>query len=133
MNKQVIKLQDGKEPPYRPIYSLAPVELETLKMYIEIHLKTGFIWPFKSPAVTLILFNKKPDDSLLFSVNYWSLNNFTIKKQYPLPFIGEALDRLGRAKQFTHLNLTSAYHQMRIKEGDKWNTVFRTWYSHLEY
>ena len=43
INKHAIKLQDGKQPPYGPIYSLGPMELETLKTYIETHLKTGFI------------------------------------------------------------------------------------------
>ena len=47
--------------------------------------------------------------------------------------IGESLDRLGRAKRFTQLDLTSAYHQMRIKEGDEWKTAFRTRYGHFEY
>ena len=35
INKYAIELQDDKQPPYRPIYSLAPVELESLKTYIE--------------------------------------------------------------------------------------------------
>ena len=43
INEHAIELQDGKQPPYGPIYSLGPVELETLKTYIETHLKTGFI------------------------------------------------------------------------------------------
>ena len=42
-----------------------------------------------------------------------------IKNQYPLPLIGELLDRLGRAKRFIQLDLTSVYHQMRIRKGDK--------------
>ena len=29
INKHAIELQDGKQPPYGPIYSLGPVELET--------------------------------------------------------------------------------------------------------
>ena len=45
INEHAIKLQDGKQPPYGPIYSLGPVELETLKIYIKTHLKTGFIRP----------------------------------------------------------------------------------------
>ncbi len=56
-----------------------------------------------------------------------------IKNRYLLPLIGESLDQLGRAKWFTLLNLTSAYHRMRIQEGDKWKTVFCTTYSHFEY
>ena len=43
MNEHVIELIDGKQSPYRPIYTLSSVELETLKVYIEIHLKTRFI------------------------------------------------------------------------------------------
>ena len=133
INEHVIKLQDGKQPPYGPIYSLGLVELETLKTYIEIYLKTGFIQPFKSPAGAPILFDKKPDGNLWLCVDYRGLNNLTIKNRYPLPLIGEALDRLGRAKRFTQLDLTSAYHRMRIREGDEWKTAFRTWYGHFKY
>ncbi len=43
MNEHVIELIDGKQSPYKPIYALSPVELETLKTYIKTHLKTGFI------------------------------------------------------------------------------------------
>ena len=110
INKHVIKLQDGKQAPYRPIYSLGPMELETLKTYIKIHLKTRFIWPSNSLAGVPILFDKKPDGSLWLCVDYQGLNNLTIKNRYPLPLIGKALDRLGRAKQFSQLDLTSAYY-----------------------
>ena len=89
INKHAIKLQDGKQPPYGLIYSLRPVELETLKTYIETHLKTGFILSFKSPANAPILFDKKPDDSLWLYVNYRGFNNLTIKNQYLLPLIDE--------------------------------------------
>ena len=114
INKHAIELVEGKQPPYSPIYSLGPVELETLKAYIETHLKTGFIRPSKSPAGAPILFDKKPDGSLRLCVDYRGLNNLTIKNRYPLPLIGESLDRLGRAKRFTQLDLTSAYYRMRI-------------------
>ena len=43
INKHVIKLQKNKQLPYRSIYNLGPVELETLKSYIKTHLKTEFI------------------------------------------------------------------------------------------
>ena len=133
LNEYVINLENGKQPPYGPIYSLGPVELETLKTYIETHLKTGFIRPSKSPAGAPILFDKKPDGSLRLCVDYRGLNNLTIKNRYPLPLIGESLDWLGQAKRFTQLDLTSAYHRMRIKEGDEWKTAFRTRYGHFEY
>ena len=119
MNEHAIKLEEDKQPPFGPIYSLGPVELETLKTYIETNLANGFIRPSKSPAGAPILFDRKPDGSLRLCVDYRGLNNLTIKNRYPLPLIGESLDRLGRAKQFTQLDLTNAYHQIRICESNE--------------
>ena len=98
INKHAIELIKGKQLPYRLIYALIPVELETLKAYIKTHLKTGFIRPFKSPASVSISFDKKLDNSLHLCINYQDLINLIIKNQYPLPFISESLDQLGRAK-----------------------------------
>ena len=127
INDYAIELvEDCQQPPYGPIYSLRPVELETLKAYIETNLANGFIRPSKSPAGAFILFDQKSDGFLQLCVNYQGLNNLTIKNRYPLPLIKESLDRLGRAKQFTQLDLTSVYHRMRIREGDEWKTAFRT-------
>ena len=125
-NEHAIELEKGKQPPYGPIYSLGPVELETLKTYIETNLANGFIQASKSPAGAPIVFVCKANGSFCLCVDYQGLNNLTIKNWYPLPLIGESLDRLGRAKRFTQLDLTSAYHRMRIKEGDEWKTAFRT-------
>ncbi len=70
MNEYAIELIDGKQPPYGPIDALSQVELETLKIYIETHLKTRFIQPSKSPVGAPILFEKKPDGSLCLCVDY---------------------------------------------------------------
>ncbi len=133
MNKHAIKLIEGKQPPYGPIYTLSLVELKTLKTYIKTHWKTGFIQHSKSPARAPILFNKKLDDSLRLCVDYQGLNDLTIKNRYFLLLIGEALNCLGRAKQFTQLDLTSTYHWMRIREDDECKTAFHTRYEYFKY
>ena len=119
LNEHAIDLCDGKQPPYGLIYSLGPMELKSLKTYIETHLNNEFIQPSKSPAGATILFDKNPDGSFHLCVDYWGLNNPTIKNQYPLPLIGKSLDRLGQVKRLIQLDLTSAYHWMRIKEGNE--------------
>ena len=101
LNEHAINLENVKQPPYKPIYSLGPVRLETLKNYIETHLKTVFIQPSKSPADAPILFDKKPNGSFRLCVDYWDPNNLTIKNRYPLPLIEESLNRLGQVKKFT--------------------------------
>ena len=133
INEYAIELEEGKQPLFGLIYSLGPVELETLKTYIKINLANGFIRPSKSPAGAPILFDRKPDGSLRLCVDYRGLNNITIKNRYPLPLIGESLDWLGRARRFTQLDLTNAYYWMRIREGDKWKTAFWTQYGHFKY
>ena len=126
-NNHAIELVNGcQQPPYGSIYSLRLVGLEILKAYIKTNLTYGFIRPCKSPAGAPILFDRKSDSFLRLCVNYRGLNNLTIKNQYPLSLIGESLDRLRRAKQFTQLDFTSAYHQMRTCKRDEWKTAFRT-------
>lgn len=95
INKHAIKPDERKRPPYSLIYSQDSVELETLKAYIKTNLKTGFIWPSISPAGALILLNKKSDNSLHLCVNYWSLNNLTIKNRYFFLLISKSSNRLG--------------------------------------
>ena len=70
INDHTIELVEGQQPPYGPIYSLGPVELETLKAYIETNLANGFIRPSKSLAGAPILFDRKSDGSLRLCVNY---------------------------------------------------------------
>ena len=43
INEHIIKLNGNKPLLYRPIYSLKPVEHETLKTYIKINLANSFI------------------------------------------------------------------------------------------
>ena len=70
LNEYTINPEYNKQPPYRLIYSLDPLELETLKTYIKTHLETRFTRYSKSSTGAPILFNKKPDGSLLLCVNY---------------------------------------------------------------
>lgn len=128
-----IDLVEGKQPPYGPIYSLSETELTVLRAYLDTHLANGFIRPSTSPAGAPILFVPKANGTLRLCVDYRGLNNLTIKNRYPLPLVGESLDRLGRAKQYTQLDLTAAYNRIRIKEGDEWKSAFRTRYGHFEY
>ena len=68
------------------------MELEILKAYIKNNMVNGFIRPSKSPAGALILFDKKPDASLILCIDYRDFNNLTIKNQYPLLIIGKLLN-----------------------------------------
>ena len=70
INNHAIELVENQQPPYGTIYSLRPVELETLKAYIETNLANGFIKPSKSPVGAPILFDQKSDNALRLCVDY---------------------------------------------------------------
>jgi hypothetical protein len=125
---QAIDLEPGCKIRYGRIYNLSEVELKTLKACIETDLPNGFIQRSSSPAAAPILCAKKKDGGLRLCVDYRALNSATIKNWYPIPLISEMLDRLRGAWIFTKLNLQNAYHLMRITEGDKYKTAFRTRY-----
>ena len=101
INNHTLKLEDGKQPPYKPIYSLGPVKLKTLKTYIKINLANGFIQLLKYPTSAPILFICKSNNSLQLYISYWGLNNLTNKNQYRVPLIGKSLNWLRQAKHFT--------------------------------
>lgn len=56
INKHAINLEPDKQLPYRPIYSLGPIELKTFKTYIKTNLVSKFIRLSKSPAGAPIFF-----------------------------------------------------------------------------
>ena len=96
-----------------------------LQAYIETNLANGFIRLSKLPTGAPILFDQKSDKSLQLYIDYGELNNLMIKNQYPLPLVRELLKKLEKTRRFTQLNLTSVYHQIRIRKRDKWKTAFR--------
>ena len=59
INNHAIELVNGQQLLYGPIYSLEPIELETLKVYIEINLANRFIRLSKLLAEAFIFFDRK--------------------------------------------------------------------------
>jgi hypothetical protein len=128
-----IVVQDDKQPPFGPLYRLSEPELAELRRYLDENLRKGFIRRSGSPAGAPILFVKKKSGELRLCVDYRGLNAVSVKDRYPLPLIGELLDRLRGATVFTKIDLRSAYNLVRIAAGDEWKTAFRTRYGQYEY
>nr|GEX20174.1 reverse transcriptase domain-containing protein [Tanacetum cinerariifolium] len=80
-----------------------------------------------------VLFVKKKDGALRMCIHYIELNKLTIKNRYPLPRIDDLFDQLQGACCFSKIDLRPGYHQLRVREEDIPNTVFRTRYTHFEF
>ncbi|QRW22961.1 Retrotransposable element Tf2 protein [Rhizoctonia solani] len=115
-----------------PLYSMTDAESATLKDWLRDELKMGKIRPSKSSISSLVMFVPKKDGSRCLVVDYRRLNNRTKKNVYPLPRPDNLMAQLRGTKVFTKLDLRWGYNNIRVKEGDKWKTVFRTKYGLYE-
>ncbi len=128
-----IDLLPGTSPPKGRLYSLCRPEREAMERYIHDSLVAGIIRPSSSPAGVGFFFVEKKDGSLRPCIDYQGLNDITVKNRYPLPLMSSAFELLQGATIFTKLDLRSAYHLVRIREGDEWKTAFNTHTGHFEY
>jgi hypothetical protein len=108
-------------------------ELVELKKQIAELQAKGFIWPSSSPWGAPILFVEKNDGTQRMCVDYWSLNEVTIKNKYPLLGIEDLFDQMKGASAFSKIDLRSGYHQLKIRESDIPKTAFCTRYGLYEY
>jgi hypothetical protein len=67
-------------------------ELQELKAYINKNIKKGFIRLSELLARYPVMFVPKKNRKLRLCVDFWKLNNITIKNRYPLPNIRELQD-----------------------------------------
>ena len=107
-----IELIPGAQPIARAPYKMAPSEALELKNQLTQLLEQGFIQPSISPWGAPVLFQKKKNGTFRLCIDFRGLNQCTIKNKYPLPRIDKLLDRLGKAKVFSKIDLRSGYYQV---------------------
>ena len=122
-----LREENGKSltPPWGPMYNMSREELLVLRKTLTDLLEKGWIRPSHSPAAAPVLFAKKNNGGLRLCVDYRGLNAITVPDRYPLPLFKETLRQLSKAKWFSKLDVKSAFHRIRIREGDEWMTAFR--------
>ena len=76
------------------------------------------------PQTSPVYFVAKKDGTWRMVQDYQHVNQWMIKNGYPLSLITDILDRVGKRKVFTKLDLRWGYNNVRIKEGDEWKAAF---------
>jgi hypothetical protein len=89
-----IRIKEGKELPFGPIYHLSEKELGALREYLDHMLKQGKITKSNMNMGAPIIFVLKGNGKFRLRVDYRGLNVVTIKDPYPLPLINELRDRV---------------------------------------
>ncbi|TFY79332.1 hypothetical protein EWM64_g4682 [Hericium alpestre] len=119
-----IDLKPEAEPHSAKAYPMAPHELKELDKFLEENLRKGYIRESKSPWAAPFFFISKKDGKLCPVQDYRELNKHTIRNKYPLPLIGELIDKLKGAKVFSKFDLWWGYNNVHIKEGDEYKAAF---------
>ena len=114
-------------------HRMAPVELQKLKVQLQELLDKGFIRPSTSPWGAPVLFAKKKDRTLRLCIDYRQLKRVTIKNRYPLSRIDDLFDQLRETRVYSKIDLSTGYHQLRVRETDIPKIAFRTRYGHFEF
>jgi hypothetical protein len=89
-------------------------------------MEAGLIRPSHSEFGSPILFVRKADGSLRLGIDHRGRNEVTHKDAYPLPRVDNTLDELKDANLYTHLDLTSSFLQVRVRDQDIHKTGFQT-------
>ena len=110
----------------RKVYPLSREEREEVHKFIKKQLRKGYIRPSKSPQMAPVFFIGKKDGKKRMVQDYWYLNEWTVKNNYPPPFISDIIKNIGNKKIFTKMDLRWRYNNIRINEGDGWKAAFTT-------
>jgi len=100
-----IELKERFMPKKGKVYLLLREEREGVQAFLEDQLRKGYIQPSKLPQTSPVHFVVKKDGTRRMVQDYQYINQWTIKNGYPLSLIADILDRVGKRKVFTKLDL----------------------------
>ncbi|KAL4007856.1 hypothetical protein ACER0C_001708 [Sarotherodon galilaeus] len=120
-----VHLRDNA-PPRRKFYRIPERLVPQLKKEIDLMLSLGIIETSASEWCSPIVLVPKKDGTLRFCIDLRYLNSVSKFDPYPMPRIDELLERVGRSKFITTLDLSKGYWQVALAPEAKELTAFKT-------
>ena len=112
--------QPIKQHPYR----LNPQKEEYLKNEVQYLLDNDFIEPSQSNWSSPCLLVPKPDQSYRMCTDFRKLNSVTKTDTFPIPRTDDCIDKVGKAKYVTKIDLLKGFYQVPLTERAKELSAF---------
>ena len=116
----------GTRPVRVPPYRLPHAYRDLVEKEIQEMLVAGVIEPSSSEWASPIVLVGKKDGTLRFCIDYRRLNSESLADAYPMPRIDDLIDRLGKARYISTLDLTRGYWQVPMAKASRHLTAFTT-------
>lgn len=118
------------KPVYIKNYRLPQNYKEEINRQVDTLIEHDLIEPsqscYNSPLILVPKKSTTAERKWRMCVDYRMLNKKLIADKFPLPRVDEILDKLGRAKYFSVLDLFSGFHQIKLNSESRECTAFST-------
>ena len=120
-------IDTGSAQPIRLVpYRIPQAYRDTVKKELHEMEESGIIERSSSEWAAPIVLVRKKDGALRMCVDYRRLNAVSRADAYPIPRVDDLLDRLGKAKYITTLDLSRGYWQVPVDDESRSRTAFTT-------
>lgn len=121
-----LKTEDQTKWPREKLRRQTPVEHMALQEILRQLEKRGFIRPSKSPIASAVHLVCKGDGSgARLTIDYKKLNDVLEKDRYPVPRASDLIATIASKKLFSKVDISSAFHRLRVRAGDEWKRRMR--------
>ena len=128
-----IQLLPGTQPMRCAPYRLHPDKREILRKELDNLLQLGIIEESNSPWASPIVMVPKSDGTLRLYTDFRKVNAVTVPDPFPLPRVEDLLDRVGKSKYLTKLDMTRGYWQVPLGEESIPVSAFVTPSGHFQW
>ena len=126
-NESMHHICTGDSPPvYKSPYRIPVAWQEHVREELKSMLGAEIIVPSNSAWTSPIIPVKKKDGGVRICVDYRSLNAVTKEDKYQMPRVDELVERLGKAKYISTVDLTKGYYQVSLAPEDREKMAFVT-------
>ena len=128
-----IEVPSGTRPIRCTPYRLGPEKSAVLKNEIADLMKLGIIGESSSPWSSPIVMVPKSDGTLRLCTDFRKVNAITVPDPFRLPRIEDLIDRNGKARFLTKLDMTRGYWQVPLDDASIPVSAFVTPFGHFQW